>query len=75
MSTGQIENWTGSMLDIGPLYPFVGTEMLLWIVGMVLWIAWHFWQAKAENQEYEEQMRKYTQGENLQKAMRGERIG
>ena len=75
MSTGQIENWTGSMLDIGPLYPFVGTEMLFWIVGMVLWIAWHFWQAKAENQEYEEQMRKYTQGENLQKAMRGERIG
>ena len=75
MSTGQIENWTGSMLDIGPLYPFVGTEMLLWIVGMVLWIAWHFLQAKAENQEYEEQMRKYTQGENLQKAMRGERIG
>ena len=75
MSTGQIENWTGSMLDIGPLYPFVGTEMLFWNVGMVLWIAWHFWQAKAENQEYEEQMRKYTQGENLQKAMRGERIG
>ena len=75
MLTGQIENWTGSMLDIGPLYPFVGSEMLLWVIGMVLWIAWHVWQAKAENREYEEQMQKYTQGENLQKAMRGEKIG
>ena len=74
MATGLVESWTGSMLDIGPIYPFVGTEMALFIVGLALWILWHVWQAMNESREYEEEARKYTEGENLIKAIRGERI-
>lgn len=74
MATGQVESWTGSMLDIGPIYPFVGTEMALLIAGVVLWILWHVWQAWNESREYKEEAKKYTEGENLVRAIRGERI-
>ncbi len=74
MTTGAFESWTGSMLDIGPIYPFVGTEKALLIVGVVLWILWHIWQVRNESREYKEEAEKYTKGENLMKAIRGERI-
>ena len=45
MSTGNIESWSGNMAEIGPLYPFVGAEFALFVVGMVLWILWHVRQA------------------------------
>ncbi len=74
MTTGDFESWTGSMLDIGPIYPFVGTEVALLVVGVVLWILWHVWQIRNESREYKEEATKYTEGENLMKAIRGERI-
>ncbi len=39
--------------DIGPMYPFVGAEVALVIVGFFLWLAWHFVQARAETREDE----------------------
>jgi hypothetical protein len=74
MRTGEFESWTGNLLEVGPIYPFVGSEVLLWIVGMVLWIAWHVWQARHESEEYREEMEKYARGDNLAKALRDERI-
>ena len=74
MNTGLIESWTGSISDIGPIYPFVGTEFWMWIVGLVLWVLWLIWQARNEADEYRDEAEKYTRGENLLKAIRGERI-
>jgi predicted signal transduction protein with EAL and GGDEF domain len=39
MSTGNIETWAGTISEIGPAYPFVGTEVILSIVCaiFVLW--------------------------------------
>lgn len=51
MSTGLVENW----LDVdtfGAIYPFVGTEGFLAIVGIALWIVWHIWQIKDESNEF-----------------------
>ncbi len=67
MSTGSFENWAGTITDIGPIYPFVGTEMLLWIIGLVLWIAWHVVQTKRENRVYEEEIKKYGDTETLRR--------
>ncbi len=71
MATGQIESWGGAMTDIGPLYPFVGTEMALWIVGMALWLIWHIWQGRFESSTYAEDEAKYK-GDTLSRAIRGE---
>ncbi len=37
MSTG-IETWNVNLLDIGPMYPFPGTEMLWVVIGIGSWI-------------------------------------
>ena len=39
--------------DIGPLYPFVGAEVVLVVVAFFGWLAWHFLQARAESREDE----------------------
>ncbi len=40
--------------ELGPLYPFVGTEMILFGVAFFLWLAWHFLQARGETREHRE---------------------
>ncbi len=67
MSTGSFENWAGNISDIGPIYPFVGSEVFLWILGLVLWIAWHVIETKRENRTYEEEVRKYGDTETLRR--------
>ena len=62
-----VESWGGTIADIGPIYPMVGSEGLLVIIGVVAWIAWHVIQAKRENREYEEQIRKYGDSQSLKR--------
>ena len=52
MSTGLVDNWL-NVDNFGAIYPFVGTEGFLAIVGIGLWIAWHIWQIKDESREFE----------------------
>lgn len=46
--------------EIGPLYPFVGTEVALTVITVVLWIAWHVITAREENQQWKELDERYT---------------
>ncbi len=73
MSTGSFEDWTGNILDIGPIYPFVGSEFLLWLIGMGMWILWHVWQTRIENRTYEEEIRRYGDKESLKKIVSAEK--
>jgi len=53
-STTTVQSWTGVDLStLGPIYPFVGSEFLLWIVGLVFWIGFHILGAKIEKRELE----------------------
>lgn len=67
MSTGNFENWTGTITDIGAIYPFVGSEFLLFIIGMAFWIGWHIWETKNENKTYDEEVKKFGSAETLKK--------
>ena len=67
-----IESWGGTITDIGPMYPMVGTEGLLVIIGVVAWIVWHVIQAKRENRDYEEQIRKYGGADSLKRLIADE---
>ena len=62
-----VESWGGTIADIGPIYPMVGAEGLLVVIGVALWIAWHVIQAKRENRDYEDQIRKYGSPESLKR--------
>ena len=72
MSTGNFENWAGTITDIGPMYPFVGTEMIWVIAGLVFWIWWHVVQTKRENKAYEEEIKRFGGAESLRKIVDGE---
>jgi ABC-type nickel/cobalt efflux system permease component RcnA len=41
MSTIGYESWAVDMADVGPIYPFQGSEMLMVIIGVAFWIVWH----------------------------------
>ena len=53
MSTG-IESWT-PVKEVAALSPFSGSEFVLTIIVVAIWIVWHIWQIKSENSTYEEQ--------------------
>jgi hypothetical protein len=59
MTTGSFTDWAGTIADIGPIYPFVGSEGFLVIIGVVFWIAWHVFQLKNEAAKLEEEERHF----------------
>lgn len=69
MSTGMIESWSGTIAEIGPMYPFVGTEMLLVVVGIAFWVVFHVLQSRAETRSYEEELRKFGNEAGLRDAL------
>lgn len=58
MSTG-IETWNQNLLEIGPMYPFPGTEWLWVIIGVGSWLIWHVIQTRMETRVYDEDMKTY----------------
>jgi hypothetical protein len=51
MSTNGMTSWAVDLKDVGAIYPFQGTEMLLVIVGLAFWIGWHIIQTRQESAE------------------------
>ncbi len=49
-----IENWVGDISEIGAIYPFVGYEGLMVLLGLIFWIGWHILQIKDEAREWRE---------------------
>ena len=55
LSTTIVETWVGTDINtLGPIYPMVGSEVILVIIGVVFWLGFHFRQAGIENQELQE---------------------
>lgn len=51
MSTNGMTSWAVDLKDVGAIYPFQGSEVLLVILGLAFWIGWHIWQVRHENAE------------------------
>jgi hypothetical protein len=43
MSTTPMESFAVDLATLGSIYPFVGTEMWLVLVVLVIWISFHVW--------------------------------
>ena len=67
MSTG-IESWT-PVKEVAALSPFSGSEFVLTIIALALWIVWQIWQIKSENSAYDEQASKL---QGMSKAVSGD---
>lgn len=52
LSTTAVETWVGTdITTLGPIYPMVGSEFILFIIGLIFWLGFHVAQAKIENKE------------------------
>ena len=72
--TTRVASWAVDLTAIGPIYPFVGSEVLLWLVGLAFWIGWHVWQLRFENRTYEAELRRLNSPDKLERAMRDQRL-
>ncbi len=72
MSTGNFANWDGDLTLLGPIYPFVGWEMIMVIIAVVFWVGWHVLQLRGENRQHDAEAALLRQGGNLQKAVEAE---
>jgi len=52
LSSNTLETWVGVDINtLGPIYPMIGSEFILFIIGIVFWIGFHVVQLKIENKE------------------------
>ncbi|WP_120500162.1 hypothetical protein [Roseovarius sp. EL26] len=54
MSTIGYESWAVDLAEVGPVYPFQGSEILMVVLGVAFWIGWHRIQYVRESAHLEE---------------------
>jgi predicted negative regulator of RcsB-dependent stress response len=69
MSTNGIESWAVDLKNIGAIYPFQGSEVLMVILGLAFWIGWHILQTRQENAEIAADMAADRSGDETRKAI------
>ena len=45
-----LTSWAVDLKDVAAVYPWQGKEVIMVLIGFVLWLAWHIWQIKLENE-------------------------
>lgn len=68
MSAIGYETWAVDLADVGPVYPFQGSEMLMVALGVIFWLAWHRIQFVREG-EHLEKAKKMGNAEEVAKAL------
>ncbi len=68
MSTTPIPSWSVDLAEVTTIYPWVGSEVFLVLVAVILWLAWHVWQVKHENNDYEQQIKNHGDDETVRNA-------
>jgi hypothetical protein len=69
MSTNGMESWAVDLANVGAIYPFQGTEVLLVIVGLIFWIGWHVIQTRQETAELNADMAADRSGDETRRAI------
>tara|TARA_B000000460_G_C21443196_1_gene360343 strand:+ start:276 stop:464 length:189 start_codon:yes stop_codon:yes gene_type:complete len=60
MSMTDMGNWAVDLKDVGAIYPMQGLEVVMAVIGIVLWLGWHVWQIKHENATLADEVAKYS---------------
>ncbi len=69
MSTTPIDTWAVDLADVTVIYPWVGTETIMVLVAVILWLLWHVWQVRHENAEYKDQIEKHGDQATIDQAI------
>ncbi len=63
MSTNGLTSWAVDLKDVGAIYPFQGTEVLMVVLSAVFWIGWQILQLRQEEAEIQSEMQLDQRGE------------
>jgi len=74
MTTGSFASWTGNIADLGPLYPFVGSEWFFVVVAFIVWMLWHIIQIRMELRQYKEHSEAHGDRDSLTQIMAREEV-
>lgn len=61
--------WAVDLANVGPIYPWQGTELIMVIVAVAAWILWHIVQLREEKEEFAEDIAKYGSKDAIKKAL------
>ncbi len=67
MSTIGLDSWAVDLKDVGAIYPFQGSEVLMVIIGLAFWIGFHVMQMRQEAVEIADEMKADARGEKAKK--------
>ena len=65
-----LTSWAVDLANVGPLYPMVGTEFVLFLIGMVCWLLWHVLQIRSENRTCRDDVKRLDTPDKLTTAVR-----
>ena len=68
MSTIGYESWAVDLADVGAVYPFQGSEVIMVILGVAFWLGFHIYQLAQERKEVSEELSDHDQ-EHIQRAI------
>ncbi|WP_424988845.1 hypothetical protein [Microbulbifer sp. S227A] len=69
MSTIGYTSWAVDLADVGPLYPFQGSEMLMVALGVIFWLGWHRMQFIREDEHLKRASKRALDHEKVQKSV------
>lgn len=69
MSTIGYESWAVDLADVGAIYPFQGSEVLMVILGIAFWIGWHRIQFIREAEHLENAKKRAIDHERIQESV------
>lgn len=55
MSTTSVTTWATDISQLGPIYPMLGSEWILYVGGLAFWIGFHIIQGRIEARELKEE--------------------
>jgi hypothetical protein len=64
-----MENWAVDLTNVGAIYPFQGSEVLMVVLGLAFWIGWHVLQTRHENAEIAEDLAADRSGDETRKSI------
>ncbi len=69
MSTTPVDTWAVDLANVTLIYPGVGFEVAMTVFAVILWLGWHVWQVKFENQTYEQEIKDHGTEEQMRDAI------
>ena len=61
--------WAVDLANVGAIYPWQGTELIMVIVAVAAWILWHIVQLREEKEEFAKDISEYGSKESIKKAL------